>query len=37
MIVFNFVLTALRSHNNSDVCSDLVELEIKRDLPEVEV
>ena len=35
--VLNFVLTALNSHGNLYVCSDLVELKIKRDLPEVEV
>ena len=34
----HFVLTALKSHGNPDVHNDLVELEIKRDLPwEVEV
>ena len=29
----HFVLTALKSHGNPDVCNDLVELKIKQDLP----
>ena len=29
----HFVFTALKSHGNPDVCSDLVELKIKGDLP----